>query len=132
MNLTNVPVWNECSPTVNYSRSDLLASVVPVYQGLLQAPNFRILVYSGDVDGIVSTTGTRMWIREQLVTYDFITVSRSWAPWMVGINVGGYVTQYNGGQFTFATVRGAGHMVPGTQPERAYQMLTRWLAGSLQ
>jgi serine carboxypeptidase-like clade 2 len=44
--------------------------------------------------------------------------------------VGGYVQQYAGG-FTLLSVRGAGHMVPSFQPERALIMLNFFLQGVL-
>lgn len=43
--------------------------------------------------------------------------------------VGGYVVGYKG--LTFVTVRGAGHMVPSFQPERALTMITSFLQGQL-
>lgn len=46
------------------------------------------------------------------------------------LQVGGYVQQYKGG-FTFASVRGAGHMVPSFQPERALALLDSFLKGVL-
>lgn len=70
----------------------------------------RIMIYSGDVDGIVPTTGTRMWV-EGLG----LPVRVPWTPWLspgpgqLPPQVGGYVTEYDG--LMFATVRGAGHMV---------------------
>ena len=42
-------------------------------------------------------------------------VVKPWTAWNTPNNqIGGYVTQY--AQITFATVRGAGHMVPQTRP----------------
>ena len=41
--------------------------------------------------------------------------------------VGGYVEEYGG--LTFSTVRNAGHMVPYTQPERAYHLFSHWIHG---
>jgi carboxypeptidase C (cathepsin A) len=32
--------------------------------------------------------------------------------------------------FTYAVVRGAGHMVPGDQPERAYDLITSFVDGN--
>jgi carboxypeptidase C (cathepsin A) len=32
--------------------------------------------------------------------------------------------------FTYAVVRGAGHMVPGDQPERAYDLITQFVDGN--
>ena len=42
---------------MDYSRSDLLATVIPLYQQFFQENKIRILVYSGDVDGVVPHTG---------------------------------------------------------------------------
>ncbi len=48
--------WNMCSALVDYSRSDLLQSMLPTYQKLVNS-GLSILVYSGDVDGVVPYTG---------------------------------------------------------------------------
>merc|ERR1712050_292601 len=55
--------------------------------------------------------------------------------WRLAINgpgsklpdVAGYVRQV--GNFTQAVVRGAGHMVPGDQPARAFDLITRFVEG---
>jgi serine carboxypeptidase-like clade 2 len=114
-----------CSPFVNYSYADVLASEIPVYQKLLAAqPPLQILVFSGDVDGIVPTAGTRAWLSK----YFGGDVVKPWRPWFDTTGqTGGYVTVYEG--LTFATVRGAGHMVPGTQPQRSLDLFSRFLAG---
>lgn len=41
--------------------------------------------------------------------------------------VGGYAEEYNNGNFRFATVRNAGHMVPYMQPARALQIFKAFL-----
>lgn len=43
--------------------------------------------------------------------------------------MGGYANDYEvaSGSFTFATVRGAGHMVPQTQPEAAASLFNRFI-----
>jgi carboxypeptidase C (cathepsin A) len=43
------------------------------------------------------------------------------------LQVGGYVQQYAGG-FTFASVRGAGHTVPTSQPKLALELFMSFLA----
>ena len=45
------------------------------------------------------------------------------------MQVGGYVVGYKG--LTLITVRGAGHMVPSYQPERALDMISYFLRGEL-
>ena len=58
----------------------------------------------------------------------------AWRPWLAGTpsnatkrdTTGGYVTTYAAGpnhNFTFLTVKGAGHMVPEFKPVPALQML---------
>ncbi len=54
--------WTDCTAEVSYSRSDLLASMLPVYEELLASGSLRILVFSGDVDGILPVVGTRRWV----------------------------------------------------------------------
>ena len=39
--------------------------------------------------------------------------------------VGGWTVRYE--RLTFASVRGAGHMVPYTQPARAFHLFDRWV-----
>jgi len=117
--------WTECSNIIRYNYSDVEKSVIPLYQEFFATNDLKILVFSGDVDAIVPVTGTRAWIATLNQK-----VERKWAPWTVGGQVGGFVTKYE--SFTFATVRQAGHMVPETQPERAFAMFSRFLAsGSL-
>ena len=50
---------------------------------------------------------------------------RGWAPWHVGSQVAGYAVHYRG--LVYATVRGAGHMVPESKPAEALAMVTRFL-----
>ncbi|CAE7923916.1 SCPL25, partial [Symbiodinium sp. KB8] len=95
--------WSDCSSIVHYSRFDLLTSVLPIYRELLTS-GIRMLVFSGDVDGIVPVTGTRSWLNK----LDLKT-NKSWRPWFAAGQVGGYIVEYEG--LTFATVRNAGHMV---------------------
>jgi carboxypeptidase C (cathepsin A) len=46
--------------------------------------------------------------------------------------VAGYVKHLDGfGGFTYAVVRGAGHMVPTDQPERAYDLIRRFVDGEV-
>lgn len=113
--------WTDCTSRIQYSRSDLFSSMLPVYQKLL-GRGLKMLIYSGDVDGIVPVVGTRRWVaglglKEEL----------SWRAWESNRGqVGGYVVHYEGGM-VFSSVRNAGHMVPYTQAERAFTMVKRFL-----
>jgi serine carboxypeptidase-like clade 2 len=119
--------WSECSGLMDYSRVDLLAPVIPLYQQFFEENKIRILVYSGDVDGVVPHTGTEEWLASKALG---LTLDKPFEAWKASNGqVGGYRTVYK--QMTYATVRGAGHMVPGTQPLYALDMFKAFLSGQL-
>lgn len=97
-----------------------------IYQQLLRAGK-RILVYSGDVDNCLPWTGSLQWV--ELLGASLMP-QETWRPWTLagGTRVGGYVVQF-GEHLQFATVRGAGHMVPEFRPVEAFVLIDRWLAG---
>eukprot|EP01116_Phalansterium_solitarium_P022795 TRINITY_DN7660_c0_g1_i1.p1 TRINITY_DN7660_c0_g1~~TRINITY_DN7660_c0_g1_i1.p1 ORF type:complete len:498 (+),score=133.74 TRINITY_DN7660_c0_g1_i1:88-1494(+) len=120
----NIPYkWSGCSNLVQYNYSDVMTSVIPLYEKFLAAQDLKILVFSGDVDAIVPVTGTRAWLRSLNMT-----VTNPWTPWIDPQGqVGGYITEYTG--LTFMTVREAGHQVPTFQPQRAQTMFNGFLYG---
>jgi serine carboxypeptidase-like clade 2 len=125
----NPTVWSDCNNPVQYSRTDLLTSMIPVYQWLLTNSNIRMLVYSGDIDGIVPTTGTKLWI-----AYMNMTITDTWHPWIDSqMQTGGWTESYKWGTnphgLVFASVRDAGHMVPWCQPGRSFDLFSRFLIG---
>ena len=149
------PAFVPCSAAINdaYSCSDTLVSVVKDYEALLAhagaKQSQRLLVYSGDVDGIVPTQATRRWIAELISrrnATDPTTTSDSsskgggdWGAWFEGAGRGqlaGYTQRWeweNNASLVFATVRNAGHQVPAFQPKRAFAMARRFIYnGTLQ
>ncbi|XP_024400260.1 serine carboxypeptidase 24 isoform X2 [Physcomitrium patens] len=115
--------WTECSLQINsqYSVASVVESMLPVYRYLL-TKGLKIWIYSGDIDGVVPTTGTRYWLRQ----LDLI-VEVPWYPWNHSTQVGGWTQVYKG--LTFVTVRDAGHMVPADKPSQALQVFRRFLIG---
>ena len=125
-----------CTDKLKYRYADVVASMVPLHRKLMShtAPSLRVLIYSGDVDGIVPTAGTRAWV-ESLAW----PLAAPWRAWNCtgeghrGVQTAGYVEVFDtpalAAGLTFATVRGAGHMVPTTQGARAARMFARWLSG---
>ncbi|XP_077212802.1 serine carboxypeptidase 1-like [Tasmannia lanceolata] len=103
-----IPVWND-SPL----------SVLPTIKQLI-ASGISVWMFSGDIDGVIPVTSTRYSINK--LGYPLET---AWRPWYYNNEVGGYAAGYKG--LTFATVRGAGHMVPSYQPERALKFFTSFL-----
>ncbi|KAL5467601.1 hypothetical protein EMCRGX_G031856 [Ephydatia muelleri] len=118
--------WMDCSVVVNYSNNDLLASALFLYKDFLTLQTgLEILVYSGDVDGVVAHPGTQAWIGNLT---QYLQIKEDWKPWMDSTSqVGGRVVHYD--KMTFATVRNAGHMVPSFQPLRALEMFSQFLSG---
>jgi len=89
----------------------------------------RMLHFSGDIDGAVPTEGTYAWIQEMnpAVIEDlrpyYYAESENETP-----HVAGFVAEYEG--LTYATVHGAGHMVPEDKPPEAVYLITNWIKGN--
>ena len=84
-----------------------------VYKWLVEnAPELRILVYSGDDDSICATLGSQQWIWD--MGYE---VAQPWAPWKMQGQTAGFHVAFgkNGPAFQFATGPATSS---GTQPPR--------------
>lgn len=104
---------------------------VTLYPELIQ--KLRILIFSGDADACVPYLGNEEWISGFEAT-GLLEESAPWSPWFsdgTSAAPAGYVTEYtapgSSKDFSFATVRLAGHMVPTYQPEAAFSMFARWV-----
>lgn len=92
----------------------------------------RIWVFSGDVDADVPITGTLNWIHK-LREQEGIPVEEPWREWWVpGLHkhedqVGGMTWQLR--NMTFASVKGAGHMVGRDKRKEAYVLVDHFLKG---
>ncbi|PKA59508.1 Serine carboxypeptidase II-3 [Apostasia shenzhenica] len=112
--------WSFCSDVLGYWR-DSPETTLPIIKQLIGS-GLRVWLYSGDQDAVVPVTSTKDSI-EKLG----LSVATPWQAWYTNGEVGGYVVVYKG--LTFATVRGAGHMVPSYQPERALTLFSNFLKG---
>ncbi|XP_047337842.1 serine carboxypeptidase 1-like [Impatiens glandulifera] len=119
--------WDHCWPSSSESTwNDLAESMFGVYKSLIDDARIKILVYSGDIDSIISVTSTRYSLNALN-----LTVIKPWHPWLEtkSQEVAGYKAVYKG--LTFATVRGAGHQVPLFQPLRAFTLFKMFLGDML-
>lgn len=124
--------WSACSNTIDYASKDFDASVIDLYKVVVQKAiehGFQVFIFSGDDDSVCSTAGTQYWI------YDLGFAPKAdnlWKSWKVEHEVAGYVTKFElgdtDGQFTFATVHGAGHEVPAYRPMEALELFRKVLA----
>lgn len=98
--------------------------------------NYKVLVYSGQNDVILGAPLTEQSVDALNWTgkADYAAAKKVvWRRSASGTgsklpDVAGYVRQAQ--NFTYAVVRGAGHMVPGDQPERALDLLKHFISGT--
>jgi carboxypeptidase C (cathepsin A) len=139
--------WSGCSDALNdaYNCADTLVSMVPLYVAL-RSNGIKILIYSGDVDGIVPTAASRRWV-ERVAASDRNVRAREgtqsssahgngdsgWRRWHLDDGLlAGYtfeVSDEKGQSLCFVTVKGAGHMVPRFKGQAAWEMASRFVHG---
>ncbi|XP_012460076.1 serine carboxypeptidase-like 34 [Gossypium raimondii] len=120
-NVTNISYpWTHCSDIIN-TWGDAPSSMLPTLKKLI-AGGIRIWVFSGDTDGRIPVTATRLTLNKlgQKIIED-------WTPWYTNHKqVGGWTIEYEG--LMFVTIRGAGHQVPTFKPSQALQLVRHFLA----
>lgn len=98
---SDVQTWEQCSETLDYHVQDEASMwIYRVLQG-----KTRLMFYSGDTDGAITTYGSKMWMKE--LGWPIVD---AWRPWYTNGQVSGYTETYDGLQFV--TVKGVGHMAP--------------------
>ena len=119
--------WEECSRSIRYKQLDSEHSMVPYYKELLDGNNgLKIIVYSGDDDSVCSTEGTQSWIWDM----GYEIRGEKWKQYKVNNQTAGYITKWEN-NFSFVTIRGAGHEVPTYKPEIALYLWNSYLDGKL-
>ena len=87
------------------------ANTLPFYEHIRSSTDTRVLIYNGDADPGINSMITQ---DAFLNFFDSLGVRelRPWRPWTIdgAQMMGGYVVELPG-NFTYLTVRGAGHMV---------------------
>ena len=100
------------------------------------ATKIRCLVYNGDADACVPYKGNEEWI-DALEKTGTIAEKEAWRPWYTAKDSrapSGYVTSYTVPSapkldFSFVTIRLAGHMVPTFQPAASLAFYQRFVDG---
>jgi carboxypeptidase C (cathepsin A) len=99
-----------------------------VYPTLIEKAGITVVIYNGEADACVPHTDNEAWT--SAMGY---TVREPFAAWTASDgSLGGYITKYappGNGKFTYLTVRGAGHMVPSTQPLYALDVAKTYILG---
>ncbi|KAF7496116.1 Lysosomal protective protein [Sarcoptes scabiei] len=113
--------WSSCNKDVHSSYSNEILSVEPFIHFLLKR-GVRGLIYSGDIDIVCNFIGTE-WFVHSLN----LSSKSDYSPWIFSGQIGGFIKHYE--NLSFATVRGAGHMVPSDRPGAAQQLFHNFLDG---
>ncbi|XP_076926570.1 serine carboxypeptidase-like 13 [Bidens hawaiensis] len=130
-----IGTWELMNTTMHYAEGkhdtfcysyDIFSSFS--YHKKLTRKNCRALIFSGDHDMTFPYVGMEQWIASLGVR-----VEEPWEPYFVDGQVGGYQMTYAQNDFslTFATVKGAGHLVPVDKPKETMDVIERWLASRI-
>lgn len=103
---------------------DVMQSVKPWIEELLNNREYRVMIYNGQLDIIIAYPLTRNFLSTLEWNDADLYHNATRHIWRVGGAVAGYVKETP--NFVEVMVRDAGHMVPYDQPERAYNMINRF------
>ncbi|KAK2981083.1 hypothetical protein RJ640_012038 [Escallonia rubra] len=124
--LVGVTEWSTCSDILHYEMQNLELPTIHVLGALVKS-GIRVLVYSGDQDSVLPLTGTRTLVNG-LAKELGLNTTVPYRAWFEGRQVGGW-TQGYGDMLSFATIRGASHEAPFSQPGRSLALFTAFLGG---
>ncbi|KAF4404753.1 hypothetical protein G4B88_006139 [Cannabis sativa] len=111
---------------LDYELLDLEIPTITIVGKLIKA-GIPVLVYSGDQDSVIPLTGSRTLVHG-LAKQLSLNTTVPYRVWFEGQQVGGW-TQVYGNILSFATIRGASHEAPFSQPERSLVLFKSFLQG---
>ncbi|PNX95052.1 serine carboxypeptidase 45-like protein [Trifolium pratense] len=123
--LVGITKWTTCSNVLLYNWRNLEDPTISLL-GRLVKSGVRIMVYSGDQDSLIPVIGTHSLLRG--LAKDVGLDTERYRPWFDGPQVAGW-TQTYGDNLTFATIRGAGHAAPTSQPRRSLRLFKSFIEG---
>ena len=115
-----IPEWEGCNEPFQNTYHSQEEGSLWIYKVLRH--QIKIMFYSGDTDGAVTTYGSRRWITG--LGWD---VLEKYRPWYTNGQVSGYIEQYDG--LDFVTIHGVGHMAPQWKREDTTNMIMAWIHG---
>ncbi|OMO52391.1 Peptidase S10, serine carboxypeptidase [Corchorus olitorius] len=124
--LVGVRRWDVCSNILDYQLLNLEIPTITIVGSLIKA-GIPVLVYSGDQDSVIPLTGSRTLVAKLAKKLELETTV-PYRVWFQGKQVGGW-TQVYGNILSFATIRGASHEAPFSQPERSLMLFKSFLEG---
>ncbi|CAN6584560.1 unnamed protein product [Malus baccata var. baccata] len=120
--------WTICSNRVviHYDMKNLETPMLPVLGDLVKS-GIRVLIYSGDQDSVIPLTSTRTLVNGLAKDLGLQT-NVPYRVWVQEKQVAGW-TQVYSDALSYATIRGAGHEAPISQPERSLLLFASFLRG---
>jgi len=109
-----------------FSESGDLFHQNQLYVAELLERGVRVLIYAGTYDWICNWLGNERWTLAMEWSGQKAFAAESLREWKVDGKLAGLTRQH--GNFTFATINGAGHLAPHDKPKESLAMLNRWLA----
>ncbi|KAM7475788.1 hypothetical protein LguiB_023031 [Lonicera macranthoides] len=125
--LVGVHRWDVCNDFLDYELLNIEIPTITIVGSLIKE-GIPVLVYSGDQDSVIPLTGSRTLVH-QLAKEMGLNTTVPYRVWFEGQQVGGW-TQVYGNMLSFATIRGASHEAPFSQPERSLVLFKSFLKGS--
>lgn len=119
---SSLPQWSICSNAISYGYKRQYGDMTSRVLNAVNNNNLKMMLYNGDVDLACNAL-----MGQRFTDKLGLTLSKKKTHFTVQGQIGGYVTQYKGGQVTFATARGAGHMVPTDKPAVAEHLIQSFL-----
>ncbi|KAL6011747.1 Serine carboxypeptidase-like 45 [Asimina triloba] len=124
--LTGVTNWDVCSSVLDYEALNVEIPTISIVGSIVKS-GIPVLIYSGDQDSVIPLTGSRKLVHG-LANKLGLNTTVHYRVWFEGKQVGGW-TQVYGNILTFATIRGASHEAPFSQPERSLVLFKAFLEG---
>jgi vitellogenic carboxypeptidase-like protein len=106
--------------------NDFAQSVKPMVEELLNE-NYKILFYASQLDVVVPHTGIDRFIRSLSWKHSQAFLEEPRKVWRVNSEIAGYTKEAN--NLVHLLIRNAGHVAPFDQPERCFDMITRFTRG---
>ncbi|CAL5201970.1 unnamed protein product [Lathyrus oleraceus] len=122
-----ITTWFTCSEVLKYDMQNLEVPTISIL-GTLVKSGVRVLVYRGDQDSVIPLTGTRSLVNG-LAKEIGLNTTESYRAWFKGRQVGGWTQVYGSNILSFATIRGAAHEAPFSQPGRSLVLFKTFLEG---
>lgn len=114
--------WTQCNVQVgqNYTLGNASLSI---YQNTLINSGIRIWFFAGDTDAAVPFNGALGWIPKL-----GLQIKEKYKSWKVNNQTAGFVEEFEK-NFTYITVKGAGHMAPQWKREELFVVFNSFIKG---